>query len=135
MTNLLFKEISVVAIGGALGSVARLLLARGIQIFLPFEALPWGIITTNIVGCFCIGALYALFQAHYILNPLWRVGLVIGILGGFTTFSSFSLDTMVFLYKGNFHAAMMNVFISITCCLLATAVGMYVVNLFVAVKG
>ena len=110
--NLLSKEIIVVAIGGALGSVARFLLSRCVQVFIPYENLPWGIIAVNILGCFLIGILYALFQYHLLLNPVWRAGLLIGVLGGFTTFSSFSLDTITLLQKGAYFFALSNVFIS-----------------------
>lgn len=123
MMNILYKEISVVALGGAIGSVVRLLLSRSVQALLPYATLPWGIIFCNILGCFLIGVLYGVFELKLLLNPLWRAGLVIGILGGFTTFSSFSIDTVVFLQKGDFHAAFMNIFISVVICLLATLLG------------
>jgi fluoride exporter len=118
----------VVAVGGAFGSVARLLLSRCIQFVVPYEGLPWGIITVNIVGCFLIGILYAVFQHHLLLSPLWRVGLIVGVLGGFTTFSSFSLDTFHFLLQGEFFSAISNVFISVAFCLLATALGVWCIN-------
>lgn len=125
--NLLSKEMLVVAIGGATGSVARLLLSRFVQILMPYEGLPWGIITVNILGCFLIGVLYAVFKLNFLLGPLWRVGLIVGVLGGFTTFSSFSLDTIHFLLRGEFFSAISNIFISLTFCLLATALGAWVI--------
>lgn len=124
--NILPKEMLVVAIGGAFGSVARLLLSRTIQQLLPYENLPWGIIFVNVLGCFFIGVLYAYLQHHLLLNTLWRAGLIIGVLGGFTTFSSFSLDTIVLLQKGALFSALSNVTISIVCCLSATIIGMWV---------
>lgn len=128
--NLLLMEILVVAFGGAFGSVARLLLSRSIQQLIPYEQLPWGIITVNIVGCFLIGVLYGLFDLKLLLNPLWRAGLMIGILGGFTTFSSFSLDTIVFLQRGEALLAFSNIAISVLYCLMATAFGFWVVGIF-----
>lgn len=130
--NLLSKEILVVAIGGSIGSVARLLLSRLMQILIPFQALPWGIITVNILGCFLIGILYGFFEFKFLINPLWRAGLMIGILGGFTTFSSFSLDTFHFLLRGEFFSAFSNIFISVAFCLLATTLGAWCVTVFVA---
>lgn len=124
--SLLSKEIFVVAVGGALGSVARLLLSRSIQMLLPYENLPWGIIFVNVLGCFFIGILYAYFQHHMLLDTLWRAGLIIGVLGGFTTFSSFSLDTIVLIHKGALFSAFSNVTISIVYCLSATIIGMWV---------
>lgn len=63
------------------------------------------------------------------VNPLWRVGLMIGILGGFTTFSSFSLDTIHLLQKGAVFFAFSNVLISVIVCLFATAIGMWMTRL------
>ena len=120
------KEIIVVAIGGAFGSVARLLLSRTVQTLLPYENLPWGIICVNVLGCFLIGVLYSLFQFHILENLVWRAGLIIGVLGGFTTFSSFSLDTVVLLQKGLMFAAFSNVMISLVYCLSATIVGIWI---------
>lgn len=125
--NLLSKEIVVVAAGGALGSVARLLLSRAIQQLLPYETLPWGIIFVNVLGCFFIGVLYVLFQTSF-ASPIWRAGLIIGVLGGFTTFSSFSLDTIVLIQKGALFGAFSNVAISLLYCFSATAIGIWVTS-------
>lgn len=130
--NLLSKEIFVVALGGSVGSVARLLLSRWVQIIIPFEQLPWGIIAVNIIGCFFIGLVYGVFELKLLLNPLWRTGLVIGILGGFTTFSSFAIDTVVFLQKGAYMTAISNIFLSVVLCLFATLVGMWTIMMFIA---
>ena len=128
--NILWFEILVVAIGGAFGSVARLLLSRTIQQLMPYEQLPWGIITVNVLGCFLIGVLYGLFELKLFLNPLWRAGLIIGVLGGFTTFSSFSLDTIVLLQRGAVLLAFSNVAVSVMYCLMATVIGFWVVGMF-----
>lgn len=130
--NFLLKEIIAVAIGGAFGSVARLLLSRWVQLIIPFEQLPWGIIAVNIIGCFFIGVLYGIFELKLLLNPVWRAGLVIGILGGFTTFSSFAIDTVVFLQKGAYFTAISNIFLSVVLCLFATLVGMWTIMMFIA---
>jgi len=125
--DMLWMEIGVVALGGAIGSVARLLLSRLIQAWIPYEQLPWGIIVVNIVGCFLIGILYGIFEHNLLVNPIWRAGLVIGVLGGFTTFSSFSLDTFAFFHKGLPFLALSNVAISLLYCLMATALGFYLI--------
>ena len=123
--NMLPKEITVVAIGGALGSVARFVLSRLTQMLIPYPALPWGIIIVNLLGCFAFGMLYRLFEANVILHPLWRAGLLIGVLGGFTTFFSFSFDTFHLLHQGRLYYAALNVGISVFGCLLATITGYY----------
>ena len=124
--NVLSKEVLVVALGGALGSVCRFLLSRWVQILIPYENLPWGIIVVNVLGCFGIGVLYALFSYYLMINPLWRVGLMIGILGGFTTFSSFTLDTFYLFEKGSALFALLNVLISLIACLSATGFGIWI---------
>lgn len=126
------KEMMAVAVGGAFGSVCRFLLSRWIQIILPYESLPWGIIFVNVIGCFFIGVLYSLFQYHFFENPVWRAGLIIGVLGGFTTFSSFSIDTVVMLQKGLLFTAFSNVAISLMYCLSATILGVWIARAFVA---
>ena len=112
--SILNREILVVALGGSLGSVARLLLSRTVQLLIPYAELPWGIIAVNILGCFIIGILYVFFHYHFLSSTLWRTGLIIGVLGGFTTFSSFTLDTVVFLQKSAYFLAISNVFLSET---------------------
>ncbi|PIZ03436.1 MAG: fluoride efflux transporter CrcB [Gammaproteobacteria bacterium CG_4_10_14_0_8_um_filter_38_16] len=128
--NLFSKEMMVVAVGGGLGSLARFLLSRFTQALIPYAALPWGIMTVNVLGCFLIGLLYGVFEFKLLMHPLWRAGLMIGILGGFTTFSSFSIDTFYFLLRGEFFSAISNVFITVIIGLLATALGAWVMALF-----
>ncbi len=130
--NLFAKEIVVITLGGALGSVGRFLLSRWIQGVFPYQDLPWGIIVCNVLGCLLIGVLYGVFAHTTFGGPLWRAGLIIGILGGFTTFSSFSVETFNFILKGQHYLALMNISISLFFCLAATAVGFWMIRLFVA---
>ena len=98
-----------VAVGGALGSMARhwvnLEIAHRLE-----RPVPWATFTVNIIGCFAIGALTGRIaggQLH--LNPTLRTFVFVGILGGFTTFSSFGLDTFTLGHGGNHAAAFWNV--------------------------
>lgn len=131
MSLLSLEEVGVIAVGGAIGSVSRFGLSSVIQRLFPYPDLPWGIIFCNVLGSFLIGVLFRLFEAHYIVNPLWRTGLVIGLLGGFTTFSSFSLDSIYLLQTGAYFAAMSNIVISVIGCLMATLFGIWCVTVFV----
>ncbi|EKD77722.1 MAG: Camphor resistance CrcB protein [uncultured bacterium] len=83
------------------------------------------------LGCLLIGVLFGLFEAKLLLNPLWRTGLMIGLLGGFTTFSSFSIDTIHLLQTGEYVAGIANVIISVVACLMATVLGIWCVAVFV----
>lgn len=91
--------IMAVAFGGAIGSVARYLV--GIESGRLFGLnFPWGTLIINIVGSFLIGIFVESFALRWDLSQFWRVFLTIGICGGFTTFSTFSLDAYLLLDRG-----------------------------------
>lgn len=117
---------ALVATGGALGSVARLALSDFISRRLG-EALPWGTILVNVLGSLVIGVLGAITLPTARFSPETRTWitqfLMIGICGGFTTFSSFSLQTFKLLQKGDWLLAGGNIFLSVLLCLVATALG------------
>src|SRR5437764_11784503 len=91
----------IVGIGGAIGSVSRYFT----QVFFTrnFPPLfPFGTFTVNVIGCFIIGIVYALFERGNILNEDWRLFLATGLCGGFTTFSSFSHESINLMRTGEF---------------------------------
>ncbi len=92
-------HILLVAVGGATGSVARYLTGLAMTRLLG-PAFPWGTITVNIVGSFAIGLLAELVARKVSAPVEMRLLLVVGFLGGFTTFSSFSLDTLALVERG-----------------------------------
>jgi CrcB protein len=99
-----FPLIIAVAIGGAIGSVARYLvgIASGKLFGLEF---PWGTLIINIVGSFLIGAFVESFAVKWDLPQVARVFLTVGICGGFTTFSTFSLDSYLLMVRGEMWSA------------------------------
>ena len=97
-------EIISVAIGGALGAVCRYLLSNFIS-RASGSALPWGTFAINIIGCFCMGLLMTLIVERGLLPAVWRLFLCVGLLGGFTTFSSFGYESLMLLTEGNIAAA------------------------------
>ncbi|QWK76970.1 fluoride efflux transporter CrcB [Ochrobactrum sp. BTU1] len=117
----------VVAIGGALGSVLRYWFA--IWLTPVSKDLPWGTIVVNIIGSFAIAFFGAMTMAssRFEVPEIWRIAFMVGICGGFTTFSSFSVQTFELLRLGMPGRALMNVGISLFVCLAATALG-YVVG-------
>lgn len=116
-------HILLVAIGGATGSVARYL--TGIAMTrLMGPAFPWGTITVNIVGSFAIGLLAELVARKLAAPMEMRLLLVVGFLGGFTTFSSFSLDTMALAERGAILAAFGYVAASVILSLAAAFGGL-----------
>jgi fluoride exporter len=123
---ILWEEILAVMLGGALGSVLRFWVQRHVQMLHLEGGFPYGVLVANIIGSFVIGLLSAVFVTKFSLGPAWRAGIFIGLLGGFTTFSSFSLDTVSLFESGRFLVAGANVFISLTVCLLATTLGLFI---------
>ena len=113
--------ILAIAFAGALGSVLRYLLGRYVQTLTHFE-FPIGTLMVNVVGCALVGAI-----ARYFLNnethPVMKAALVVGFCGGFTTFSSFGLETPALINSGNWPKAMAYVAASTTASLTATALG------------
>jgi len=102
--NILF-----VALGGALGSVSRYLLGTWIQSASKSIDFPYGTLTVNLIGCFVIGFLSQLAEARGVFTSEARAFVFIGILGGFTTFSSFGNDTINLLRDGETFNALANV--------------------------
>ncbi|HZY09627.1 MAG TPA: fluoride efflux transporter CrcB [Bacteroidota bacterium] len=120
MKNYLF-----VFIGGGMGASARYWLSGAVYRFLSTD-FPYGNLIVNILGCFLIGVLMVSVQDRFIVTPALRVFLAVGILGGFTTFSSFSYETISLIRDGEMFRASINVMASVTGCLVATYLG----NLF-----
>jgi len=114
--------ILLVALGGAVGSVARYLMASSIQTATGWQ-FPIGTVLVNILGCFLIGILYVLLVARPDPRHDLRALLMVGVMGGFTTFSSFSLETVTMAMNGNYTGATLNVVISVAACLVGTVLG------------
>ena len=102
-------SILFVALGGALGSVFRYLLGTWIQTASKSIDFPYGTLTVNLIGCFVIGFLAQLAEARGAFTSESRAFVFIGILGGFTTFSSFGNDTINLLRDGESFNALANV--------------------------
>ena len=120
-----------VALGGALGSVARYACSLGAIRWLG-ASFPWGTLFVNVTGSFAIGMLAALVSAdgRPMLGSDARSFLMIGVLGGFTTFSSFSLETLALARSGALGAASANVALSLVLCLGGVWLGFAAVAAF-----
>jgi fluoride exporter len=118
----------LVAVGSALGGVSRY--ACGVAIAQRFgQAFPWGTLAVNVIGCFAIGALGALMLVpHRAGATIIRDFVMIGFLGGFTTFSAFSLQTFQLMRDGKIALAVANVAASVILCLIAVALGFVVAS-------
>ncbi len=112
-----------VAAGGALGAVSRywLMLWVSAQGGMRF---PWGTLLVNVLGSCAIGVLYVLISERMVLTEQWRALLVVGYLGAFTTFSTFSLDALLLLQEGRVLHALAYVGTSVLLCLAGAWLGM-----------
>src|SRR5688572_29598198 len=88
------RAVLVVGLGGFLGSGARYLLGGWVHAWFPRVSFPIGTLAVNTSGCLLIGVLAALLEVRQLLSPGMRLFLMIGVLGGFTTFSSFAFETL-----------------------------------------
>lgn len=113
-----------IALGSALGGMARFALSSLIAHHFG-EAFPWGTFAVNVLGCFGIGlfATLAIDHGHVMAGPSARHFIMTGVFGGFTTFSSFSLQTFALAREGAFLRAGTNVLASVAVCLIATWLG------------
>jgi len=114
-----------IALGGALGAVSRYLVSTWItnkteHIF------PWGTFTVNILGSFFLGLIFVLTLEKSVISPQSRMLISIGFLGAFTTFSTFTLETLNIIKEGNISLAFLNIGGSVTLGLLAVWFGVTV---------
>jgi CrcB protein len=101
-------DVFLVGIGGSLGAMARYLLSRFVQAQVG-PAFPFGTLAVNLIGCLIIGALSQIAEARNVFTPQSRAFVFAGILGGFTTFSSFGNETMVLARADQHLLAVLNV--------------------------
>lgn len=111
-----------VALGGASGSLARYALGLWARAHLP--GFPVATLAVNVVGGFFIGVVFAATAARPEFPPWLRTGLVTGVLGGFTTFSAFSLETLLLLREGSALLALANIALNLLLSLAACALGL-----------
>ncbi len=113
-----------VAVGGAIGSLARFWLAE-LFVALGMSAFPWATLLANVSGSMLIGVIAALTgpDGRLLVAPELRLFWMVGICGGYTTFSSFSLQTLTLAQGGEWSRAVMNIGLSVILCLVAVWLG------------
>lgn len=121
------QSLIAVAVGGALGSLARYLTGIGAGKMFGL-AFPWGTLIINIVGSFLIGVFVEAFALKWDLPQVWRIFLTVGICGGFTTFSTFSLDSSLLMVKGELGLAATYVIGSVSLSIGALFAGLQLIR-------
>ncbi|TCK04655.1 fluoride efflux transporter CrcB [Phorcysia thermohydrogeniphila] len=110
-----------IGLGGFFGAISRFLISGFVQKLLG-TTFPFGTLSVNVIGSFLIGFLVMLFEN--MLSPEWKAFFITGFLGALTTFSTFSLETVVLLQEGLYERALLNVALNVLTCLIATVCGM-----------
>jgi len=116
-------RIAFIAAGGATGAVLRYWVSTGIYAVLG-RGFPYGTLAVNIIGSLLMGLLYVFLFERMDVSIEWRAGLIIGLLGAFTTFSTFSIETLNLIEAGEQIKAGMNILLSVILCVLGCWFGM-----------
>jgi len=125
-----FGHLAAIAVGGGLGSVARYLLQGWVQrradhLHGRAEVFPWGTLAVNLLGCLLIGLLVGLFEERGRMTPETRTFVLVGLLGGFTTFSSLGLESYALLRGDAALLAFVNLASSVSAGLVAVIAGFW----------
>ena len=116
------SQVIAIAVGGAFGSVLRYGLSTWVHTLVG-RGFPYGTLAVNVLGCLAMGFLFVLLVERMGESALWRAGLLIGVLGGFTTFSTFSIETFNLVEQGAMAKAAANMAASLVLCVGATWLG------------
>jgi CrcB protein len=116
-------QLLTIAGGGALGAVLRFGMSSYVYRLLGRD-FPYGTLAVNVVGSLFMGVLFVLFVERGLVSAEWRSAIIIGFLGAFTTFSTFSIETLMLVESGELSRAALNVVLSVTLCLVATWLGL-----------
>ena len=113
------RAVLLVGLGGFVGSVGRYVLSGWVHRLVPYAAFPWGTLAVNVSGCFLIGLFSGLADSRQLWGPELRLFVMLGVLGGFTTFSSFAYETAALARDADLLPALANVALQVVLGLFA----------------
>ena len=117
------KTVMAIALGGALGAVARHFISHWSVVALG-NGFPWGTLTVNVVGCFALGVVVEVMALVWSPAAEWRAFLTVGVLGALTTFSAFALDISILHERGEMLQAILYITVSVAGSIAAIFAGM-----------
>ncbi len=120
----MLKMLMFIAVGGAFGATMRFLAQATVYEILG-RGFPYGTLFVNTIGSFLMGLLSIFLVEKFNLSAEWHMAILIGVLGSFTTFSTFSMETLVLFEQGDLFKAMTNILLSVVLCVLAVWAGAY----------
>lgn len=118
------KVIAAVMAGGSLGAVCRYGVSRLAAIYVPGR-FPWGTLAVNLLGCLLIGAVFTVAERTQVMGPATRLFVMTGILGAMTTFSTYSLETIVAVRSGSLMTAVLNILVNNVGGVALVLIGMW----------
>ena len=124
----MIKNLLIIGTGGFLGSIARYLISQ-LNLTVSFHSIPVGTLTVNVAGSFLIGFLTGIAEKSMILTPEWRLFLMVGLCGGFTTFSAFANENLMLIHNGQGLVVLLYTGLSIFLGFLAVYLGYVSTNL------
>ena len=116
-------KVALIGLGGFFGAILRYLVSGWAQSFSRSASFPIGTLAVNVIGCFIIGLLYYLAQSRGLFSPEWRLVVFIGMLGAFTTFSTFGNETFLLLQDAETSLALLNIGLQVVLGLIAVWAG------------
>jgi len=119
------SQIMAIMIGGALGAAMRYLVSNGFYSLLGRD-FPYGTLAVNVIGSFLMGMLTVLLIDRGEIDPLIKLAILVGFLGSFTTFSTFSMDTLVLINEGALSRAFLNMLTNVVVCVSAVWLGIVI---------
>lgn len=119
------NQLVMIAAGGAIGAVLRFLVSNGVH-SLVSRNFPYGTLTVNVVGSFLMGLSYVMLIERLNLSPEWRAFVMVGLLGAFTTFSTFSIETLLLIEGSELSKALLNIILSVLLCVLGSWIGLII---------